>query len=85
VSVPARLASFAVVLVVVFGAAFGLGTAVGPIDPAPAGASQQERHSPDGAAGDPSHDSGSDHGSGSSSDHGGSGDSGSGDGSSGGG
>jgi hypothetical protein len=72
VSVPARLASFAVVLVVVFGAAFGLGTAVGPIDPAPAGASQPDAHSPDGASDAPSHGTVTSHGTGS--DHGGSGD-----------
>ncbi len=37
--VPAKLAGFAVILLATFGAAFGIGRAVGPVgdDPAPAG------------------------------------------------
>jgi hypothetical protein len=39
-AVPAKLAGFAVILIVAFGAAFGIGRAVGPVGdaaPAPAG------------------------------------------------
>lgn len=86
-NVPARLAGFAAVLVVVFGAAFGLGAAVGPIDPAPVDATERGGHSPTDSSDGPS-GTGTDHGTGdgTGTDHGGDTDHGGpGDGSSGGG
>jgi hypothetical protein len=65
------------VLVVVFGAAFSLGAAVGPVDPAPVDASEQDGHSPTVPSDGPSgtdHGDGTDHGTGTGSDHGGAGD-----------
>lgn len=43
-NVPAKLAAFAVVLVVGFGAAFAVGAAVGPIDDGPTTAVEDPGH-----------------------------------------